>query len=90
LTWRLDLKLFHGERAGEILRPLGFSDQVIERVGQLLRKERLKADPEAQAQSLGYSAQDPWAKMSPQGQAAAFGLDLEEETAALVHRALHG
>jgi hypothetical protein len=31
-----------------------------------------------------------WAKMPPQGQAAAFGLDLEEETAALVHRALHG
>ena len=49
LTWRRDLKAFHAERAAEILRGLGFDEAVIGRVGALLRKERLKQDPEAQA-----------------------------------------
>ena len=49
LTWRRDLKAFHAERAAEILRDLGFDETVIARVGALLRKERLKQDPESQA-----------------------------------------
>ena len=49
LTWRRDLKAFHAERAAEILRDLGFDEAVIARVGALLRKERLKQDPESQA-----------------------------------------
>ncbi|MDJ0945976.1 MAG: DUF4202 domain-containing protein [Kiloniellales bacterium] len=49
LTWRRDLKAFHAERAAEILRDLGFEEALIARVGALLRKERLKKDPESQA-----------------------------------------
>ncbi len=49
LTWRRDLKAFHAERAAEILRELGFEEALIARVGALLRKERLKQDPESQA-----------------------------------------
>ena len=49
LTWRRDLKHFHAERAGAVLRDLGFEASLIARVGALLRKERLKQDPESQA-----------------------------------------
>ena len=49
LTWRRDLKLYHAERAGAILGGLGFEAPLIARVGALLRKERLKQDPESQA-----------------------------------------
>lgn len=49
LTWRRDLKNFHAERAGEILRSLGYAESTIAVVQALLRKERLKRDPEAQA-----------------------------------------
>ena len=49
LTWRRDLKAFHAERAAEILRELGFEEPLIARVGALLRKERLKQDPDSQA-----------------------------------------
>ena len=113
LTWRRDLKLFHAERARDILLPLGFSEEATKRVGQLLRKEQLKSDPEAQALEdvvcivflVHYLAdfsgrhgrpkvvdilRKTWSKMSPEGQAAALALDLEEETAALVQEALRG
>ncbi len=82
-------------------------------MGQLLRKERLKSDPEVQALEdvvcvvfLAHYLADfagrhsrtkvveilrkTWSKMSPEGQAAALALDLEEETAALVQEALRG
>ncbi|MDJ0935072.1 MAG: DUF4202 domain-containing protein [Kiloniellales bacterium] len=49
LTWRRDLKAFHADRAAEILRDLGFEEAFIARVGALLRKERLKQDPDSQA-----------------------------------------
>lgn len=49
LTWRRDLKAYHAQRAAEILGPLGFEEAGIARVGALLRKERLKQDPESQA-----------------------------------------
>ena len=49
LTWRRDLKAYHAQRAAEILGPLGFEEASIARVGALLRKERLKQDPESQA-----------------------------------------
>lgn len=49
LTWRRDLKTFHAERAGEILREVGYGEDIAARVGALVRKERLKQDPEAQA-----------------------------------------
>ena len=46
--WRTDLARFHAETAGAILRDVGYDDALITRVQALLRKERLKADPEAQ------------------------------------------
>lgn len=49
LTWRRDLKRYHGERAGQILADLGYPEAVIARVQALVRKERLKQDEEAQA-----------------------------------------
>ena len=46
--WRTDLGRFHAETAGDILREVGYDDQTTGRVQVLLRKERLKADPEVQ------------------------------------------
>ena len=46
--WRTDLARFHADTAGAILREVGYDDQTVARVGTLLRKERLKADPEVQ------------------------------------------
>ena len=46
--WRTDLARFHAETAGTILREVGYGDDTIARVGALLRKERLKADPQVQ------------------------------------------
>ena len=46
--WRTDLARFHAETAGAILRAVGYGDDVVARVGSLLRKERLKADPDVQ------------------------------------------
>ena len=44
--WRRTLADFHAERTGEILAPLGYPPELIERVQSLLRKENLKTDPE--------------------------------------------
>jgi hypothetical protein len=49
LQWRGELKKFHAERAGEILREVGFSDEVIARVRDLNLKKNLASDPECQA-----------------------------------------
>ncbi len=46
--WRTDLGKFHAETAGRILREVGCGDETVARVQALLRKERLKADPEVQ------------------------------------------
>ena len=46
--WRTDLARFHADTAGAILRDVGYGDDTVARVGALLRKERLKADPEVQ------------------------------------------
>ncbi len=46
--WRTDLGRFHAETAGGILREVGYDAAFVERVGALLRKERLKVDPECQ------------------------------------------
>jgi hypothetical protein len=46
--WRTDLGRFHAETAGKILRGTGYDEKSIQRVQALLRKERLKADPETQ------------------------------------------
>jgi hypothetical protein len=46
--WRSDLAKFHADTAGQIMRQVGYDDSMILRVGSLLRKEKLKEDPEAQ------------------------------------------
>jgi hypothetical protein len=46
--WRTALGRFHAETAGKILRETGYDEPAIERVQTLLRKERLKADPDTQ------------------------------------------
>jgi hypothetical protein len=48
LQWRQDLKDFHARRVGEIMQAAGYGADDIARVGALVRKERLKRDPEAQ------------------------------------------
>ena len=46
--WRTAAARFHGEKAGGIMRGAGYDESVIVRVQTLLRKERLKLDPEVQ------------------------------------------
>lgn len=48
LKWRTDLKHLHAQLAGEILEKAGYNAATIARVQALLKKERLKLDPEAQ------------------------------------------
>src|SRR5262245_38384488 len=48
LKWRNDLKEFHARRLGEIMTAAGYEPHDIARVGALVRKERLRSDPEAQ------------------------------------------
>lgn len=49
LRWRKDESLAHAALAGEILRHAGYDEQTVKRVQSLVRKERIKHDPEAQA-----------------------------------------
>jgi len=42
LTWRNDLKLFHAEKASEIMKEVGYDDELIEAVKFLLLKKQLK------------------------------------------------
>ena len=46
--WRTRLAVFHAKTAGTILRDVGYESILVARVEALLRKERLKADPDAQ------------------------------------------
>lgn len=48
LKWRNDLKEFHARRLGEIMTAAGYGSHDAARVGALVRKERLRSDPEAQ------------------------------------------
>jgi hypothetical protein len=49
LKWRNDLKKFHAEKTGQIMKEAGYDDEMIDRVKQLILKKRLKLDPEVQA-----------------------------------------
>jgi len=48
LRWRAALAKFHAETAESMLRKAGYEEATVRRVGALIRKERLKLDPEAQ------------------------------------------
>lgn len=47
LKWRTDLKKFHAQRAGEILREIGYDDETVRRVQDLNLKKNFPADPES-------------------------------------------
>jgi hypothetical protein len=47
--WRLDLAVFHGKTAGDILLQNGYSNDTVARVKDLLLKRSLKRDHEVQA-----------------------------------------
>lgn len=49
LAWRTEAARFHARRVGEIMSDYGYDAADCARVGQLLRKERLREDPEVQA-----------------------------------------
>lgn len=49
LKWRTELKHMHARIAGEILERAGYDEDMIARVQSLLKKERLKSDPETQS-----------------------------------------
>ena len=46
--WRIRLYGFHAEKAGAILREVGYDEAIITRVEQLMQKKNLKTDPEMQ------------------------------------------
>src|SRR5215470_5986593 len=48
LKWRNDLKEFHARRLGEIMAAASYEPHEAARVGALVRKERLRSDPEVQ------------------------------------------
>jgi hypothetical protein len=46
--WRTRLGAYHAQCCAEILTEVGYEPEFITRVGSLIRKERIKTDPEAQ------------------------------------------
>ena len=49
LKWRADLKKFHAQKAGEILREAGYDENAIRRVQDLNLKKNFPDDPETRA-----------------------------------------
>ncbi|MFY7827405.1 MAG: DUF4202 domain-containing protein [Flectobacillus sp.] len=48
LTWRKDLGKFHAETAAQILGEVGYEESVIERVKQIITKQKIKQDADVQ------------------------------------------
>ena len=46
LKWREDLKQVHAQKAGEILREVGYDEATVARVQDLIRKRNFPRDPE--------------------------------------------
>ena len=46
LKWRADLKKFHAQKAGEILREIGYDEDIVRRVQDLNLKKNFPNDPE--------------------------------------------
>ena len=47
--WRTGLYTYHADTAAGLLRSVGYDEATVERVRFLIRKEKLKADPDTQA-----------------------------------------
>ncbi len=48
LRWRSAAKKAHATEVGELLRSVGYDDDVVDRVGSIIRKEALATDPAVQ------------------------------------------
>ena len=48
LKWRSDLALYHAEKAAQILRDIGYEEEKIARVQQIILKKKIKVDSEVQ------------------------------------------
>jgi Domain of unknown function (DUF4202) len=46
LKWRADLKTFHAKKSGEILREVGYGEEIVRRVQELNLKKNFPGDPE--------------------------------------------
>jgi hypothetical protein len=53
LAWRRDLMNHHADKAGEILRSLGYEETVIDRVRAIISKNGIKRDPDVQVMENG-------------------------------------
>jgi hypothetical protein len=47
-NWKNTLRVFHADTAGKIMQDAGYDEDTIKRVQSIIRKERLKQDPETQ------------------------------------------
>lgn len=48
LKWRKDLALHHAQVAAQLMQQAGYTDDVIERVSQIILKKRIKVDADVQ------------------------------------------
>ena len=48
LKWRKDLAHFHADKAADIMRRVGYSEDVIERARQIILKQKIKVDNDVQ------------------------------------------
>jgi hypothetical protein len=73
LRWRAELKELHARKAADILREVGYGEEVITRVQELVRKKNLGSDPEVQVLedalclvTLEFQLEDLMAKTDPE------------------------
>ncbi len=71
MLWRTGLYKFHAEKAGNIMKQVGYEDEMIDRVKTIVSKKGLKVNPETQLMEdvvdlvfiehymLGFAAQHP-------------------------------
>ena len=48
LKWRSELSKFHAQKAAEILQSVGYEEDEIVRVKEIIQKQKIKSDPEVQ------------------------------------------
>ena len=48
LKWRKDLAHFHADKAADIMRRVGYSEDIIERARQIILKQKIKVDNDVQ------------------------------------------
>jgi hypothetical protein len=73
LKWRKDLALFHAEKASAIMKEVGYNDEQISRVKQIILKQKLKVDADVQTMEnalclvfLEFQYEDFFPKYSPE------------------------